>query len=140
MGRRSAASSITIQSVGAVGRFSSCWRSMRSATRRSISSVRRAAVAEQDDGPRVVGGLQQTGDELHLVAADDRRRRLQPEVGLQPGRQHVAVAVPPVRARWPARASRMQDLALVLVDDAVQGEQVGDVALLEADPARAPCG
>ncbi|GAB3938085.1 hypothetical protein GCM10027614_17480 [Micromonospora vulcania] len=56
------------------------------------------AVAQQDDCPGVLPGLQEAGDELHLVAADQRGGRLQAQVRLEPGGQHVAVTVPPAGA------------------------------------------
>src|SRR6266511_1826963 len=89
-------------------------------------------VAVRDDRTGIVLGLQQTRDELHLIGSDQRRRLLQPEVRLEPARQNVAVALPPARGVGLAR-QRQQGCPLVLMDDAVQGEQVGDVAFLEAD-------
>jgi hypothetical protein len=93
------------------------------------------AVAEHDDRPGVVAGLQQAGHELHLVRADQRRGRLEPEVGGEPGRRHVAVPVPPAGVVG-LPGQREQGGALAVLPDAVEGEQVGDVALLEADAAQ----
>ena len=86
------------------------------------------------DRARVVLGLQQPGHELELVGPDAGRGLLEADVGLEPGRQHVAVVVPPP---VPARGAGqfMQGRALLLVGHLVEGEQVGDVALLEAHPA-----
>jgi hypothetical protein len=54
------------------------------------------------------------------------------EVGLEPGRQHLAETVPP--AQRVGLAHQVQDLlALLVLGHAVEGEQVLDVALLERD-------
>ena len=91
------------------------------------------AVAEQHHRPRVVRRLQQPRHELHLVRADQRGGGLQPEIGLEPVGQHVAVAVPPSgRVGLPGQGE--QPLPLVGVDLAVEREQILDVALLEAHP------
>ena len=44
----------------------------------------RAAVTEPDNGAGILHGLHQPGNELDLVAADERRGRLQPQIGLEP--------------------------------------------------------
>ncbi|GAA0949164.1 hypothetical protein GCM10009554_47480 [Kribbella koreensis] len=91
--------------------------------------------AELDDGADVLRGLQQARDELELVGTDQLRRRLEPEVGVEPAGQYVAEAVPPAGVVRIARKSK-QPLALFGVVDAVQREQVADVAFLETDPAQ----
>lgn len=92
-------------------------------------------MAEDRDGPRVVRGLQQAGNELHLVAADDGGGLLQADVHLEPARQDVAELVPPAGGAGLVGEPE-EVLALLLVHDAVQGEEVGDVTLLVADPAQ----
>ena len=81
---------------------------------------------------RVLLALQQPGDELELVGPDDRRHLLEPQVGLEPVRQQVAVLLPPDLGV--GLAHELQDRgALGLDGDPVEGEQVDDVALLEPD-------
>jgi hypothetical protein len=67
-------------------------------------------------------------DELHLIAADDRGGFLQPDVEIQPLGHDVAVLMPPGR-RADLVGQRQQFLALSLVSDSVQVEQVGHIAL-----------
>ena len=133
-GRRSTASSSTAHRCTGPGSASRAWRAIRRPTRCSISAGRGAVVAEQRDRARVVLGLQQPGNELDLVGPDAGRGLLQADVGLEPGGQHVGVVVPPA-VRAGAAGQLAQRLALLLVGHLVEGEQVGDVAVLEADPA-----
>jgi hypothetical protein len=93
-----------------------------------------AGVAEQGDGAGVAGGLEQAVDELQLEGADDGGGGFQAEVGLEPAGRDVAVAGPP--AGGAGLADQGQDLvAGGGAGDAVEGEQVGDVAFFEPDPA-----
>ena len=72
--------------------------------------------------------------ELELEGADDRSGRLQAKVGVQPVVQDIAVVRPPARGvRLPGE--RQHSGPLLLIGDAVHGEQVGHVPLLEAHPA-----
>ena len=57
----------------------------------------RGVVAEPDHRPGVRLGLQQPGDELDLVGADQFGGLFQVEIVVEPGVQHVAVGVPPAR-------------------------------------------
>jgi hypothetical protein len=95
----------------------------------------RDAGCERDDRTGVFLGLQQARDELGLVGADQRRRRLQAQVAREPVRQHVAVRPPPAR-RVGLPHPGQQRVAFLHVVLAVQREQVDDVAFLEADPAQ----
>ena len=79
-------------------------RRIRSSTRRSTSRV--SVRAELGDRAGVVAGLQQAGEELQLVGADQRRRLLEAEVGLEPGLaadRRIGATSP---ARWPAWRAR----------------------------------
>src|SRR2546429_75037 len=92
----------------------------------------RGALADQRAG--VPFGLQQPRHELDLVGPDDRRRRLQAHVGLQPGREDVGVGVPPARrVRFPGQVQ--QGGAFFAVGNAVEGKEAAHIALLQADPA-----
>ena len=96
-------------------------------------------MAEQGDGAGVAGGLEQAVDELELEGADDRGGGFQAEVGLEPAGRDVAVAGPP--AGGVGLPDQGQDLvAGGGVGDAVEGEQVGDVAFFEPGPGRFPSG
>jgi len=95
---------------------------------------RRRGVAKQRDGARVVRRLEQPVHELHLERADDRGRRLQAEVLLEPVGGHVGERRPPAGlVRLPLQ--RLHLGAQVRIGDGVQGEQVIDVSVLEPDPA-----
>ena len=84
-----------------------------------------------DDGPGVLLGLEQAGHELHLVAVDRRRGLLEPHVHLEPAGQHVGVVVPP--ARGVGLSDELHEcLTFGRIGHAVQGEQIHDVAFLEA--------
>ena len=96
-------------------------RRVRSSTRRSDLFVGQARNAGHDDGAGVVGGLQQPGQELHLVAADQRGGLLEADVGVEPVRQHLFVGLPPRRVVG-LLGQQQHRVALVLLDDAVQGE------------------
>jgi hypothetical protein len=91
-------------------------------------------VAEADDGARVVGRLEQAVHELRLVRTDDGRGLFQADVGLQPRRDEVGVLVPPA-GRVGLAGERQQRLAVLVVGDLVEREQVGHVAQLEAAAA-----
>src|SRR5690348_11499564 len=92
----------------------------------------RGALPDQRAGVSL--GLQQAGDDLDLVGPDDRGGRFQADEGLEPGRQDVGVGVPPAGGVG-LTGQVEQGGALFVVGDAVQGEQVGKIALLEPDPA-----
>jgi len=92
------------------------------------------SMVDPDDVSGVLLGLEQARHELHLVGADERRRLLQTEVHLEPVRQEIAVLVPPALDVRP-RGEMKELLTRLGVRDAVEGEQVGDVAFLELDPA-----
>ena len=92
-------------------------------------------VAQGQHRGRVLLGLQQAGHELRVVAADRLSRLLQPDVGLEPRRQHVVIPVPPARLVGPA-GQRQHLLPLRLVGYAVQRQQVGDVDLADRIPAQ----
>lgn len=96
--------------------------------------VGRVRETEADDRSRVVLRLQQPGDELQLVGAQQGGGLFQAEVHLEPAGQDVAVPVPPAGGVGLLRELQQRG-PLVRVGDAVQGQQVGDVALLEADAA-----
>jgi hypothetical protein len=91
-------------------------------------------VAQYGHRARVVFGLEQARHELQLISPDQGRRLLQPDIGLEPVRQHVVIPGPPARAVG-ALGQPQQVPALADIGHAVEGEQVGDVPLLEADPA-----
>ena len=94
----------------------------------------RGPVAEHGDRPGVALGLEQAVHELQLERSDQRGRRLQAQVGLEPVRQDVAVLGPPALVvGLPGQGQ--QPGPHLLVGHAVQGEQVGHVADLAADPA-----
>src|SRR5215207_731056 len=92
------------------------------------------APAELYDGPRVVRGLQQPGHELDLVGADQLGGDLEPAVGVEPGRGQVVVPLPPARVVRLA-GQVQQAFTLGRVVELVEGQQIVDVAHLEADPA-----
>jgi hypothetical protein len=72
---------------------------------------------------------------LHLVGADKFGGLFQVQIVLEPSVEHVAIGVPPARrVRLPGE--RQESLPLNRVVDAVQREQIGDVAFLKADPAQ----
>ena len=95
----------------------------------------RGVRAKLDDGGRVVLGLQQAGHELGVEAADGLGRLLQPDVGLEPGRQHVLIAVPPALLVGLAGQGQ-QLLALGHVGDPVQVQQIRDVDLAHGIAAK----
>src|SRR6185437_8037677 len=72
--------------------------------------------------------------ELELEGADDRGRFLQAQVRLEPVGQYVVVFRPPVRGfRLPGDG---QHVGLDrLIGDAVEGEQVGQIPVLDGYPA-----
>ncbi len=85
---------------------------------------------------------------MRVVALDGLGRLLDPEVGLEPGRQDVRLPVPPGLGERLA-SQEQQRLARGGVGDAVEGQQVGNVNLpgrmaAKLDPAdlgiRAPDG
>src|SRR5690606_16875540 len=83
----------------------------------------------------VLLGLQQSRHQMHLVGADEFRGALQADEGLEPGGKLVPVEVPPAgRVGLPGQLE--QSLPLGFVGDAVEREQVCDVALLEPDLAQ----
>jgi hypothetical protein len=87
-----------------------------------------------DQRADVVLGLQQAGDDLALVAANPARGRFQVDVGPEPWWQEIAVVRPPARlAGLPGEGHQHRDP--VGVGDTVQGKQVDDIAVLEADLA-----
>src|SRR5262249_8977213 len=89
---------------------------------------RRVGGGQEDDGAGVVLGLHQAGDELHLIGADDGGGLVQPDIELEPSGQDVAVRPPP--ARYVGLAGQYEQLfAFGLVNDPVQGEQIGYIAL-----------
>ncbi len=91
-------------------------------------------VPELDEGTGHLPGLQQVGYELRLIGADHRAGLLETEVHLEPVGQDVAVAVPPSGlVGLPGHGQERHSFRFA--DNAVQGEQVGDVTLLEAHPA-----
>ena len=94
----------------------------------------RPGVAEQGDRPGVVLGLEQAVHELQLEGPDDRGGHLQAQVGLEPVGHDVAVLGPPAR-RVGLPGQPHQPVPDLLVGDAVQRQQVGDVPLLEPDEA-----
>src|SRR6266542_1897797 len=98
-----------------------------------LDAGRRPVQPPADHRARVVVGLQQPGDELALVGADDRGRLLQVDVGAEPLRQHVAVLVPPAGVVGVQR--HPDDRGHLTRIGPVQSEQVDDVAFLEADLA-----
>ena len=91
-------------------------------------------VAQLDDLAGVRRRLEQPGHELHLVVTDDRRGLLEADVRLEPVRQQVTEVVPPARVAGLAGQVE-QALPVGGIGHAVQGEQVLDVPVLEADPA-----
>jgi len=92
-------------------------------------------IGEPEYRAGVLLGLQQAGDELDLVAADEAGSLLEPQVGVKPGGHHVAVGVPPVwRVGVPGQGQQRGPLGLVV--QAVKFQQVGHVAQLEAGPAQ----
>ena len=72
--------------------------------------------------------------ELQLEGADQRGRGLQAQVGLEPVGQDVGVLRPPALGVGLLH-ERQQPGTGLLVGDPVEGEQVGHVPVLEADPA-----
>ncbi len=134
MGRRRAVSSMTAHRCGGCSRCSSCCQAHPQRDR-LLDCGFWDAVHQPGHRPGVVRGLQQPGDELHVVAADDARRLLKAEVGLEPRGQHVAVGVPPAR-RVGLPGQGEQVLPFGAVTDPVEAEQVRHVALLEAGPAQ----
>ena len=95
---------------------------------------RHGVVAEPGDGAGVVLGLEQAVHELDFEGPDDRGGRLQPQVRLEPVGQDVVVLRPPAGAVG-LPGERQQADPLLIIGHAVQGEQVGHVPLLEANPA-----
>jgi hypothetical protein len=94
----------------------------------------RRGVAKQRDSARVVVCLEQPVHELHLERADDRGRRLQAEVLLEPVGGHVGEGRPPAGlVRLPLQCLHLGPQ--VRIGHGVQGEQVIDVPVLESDPA-----
>ena len=78
-------------------------------------------MAELGDSTRILLGLQQTGNELHFIGADQTSGFFQADMGLEPGRQDVAVLVPPAgRARLPGQGELI--LPLLVVRYAVESE------------------
>jgi hypothetical protein len=97
--------------------------------------VLRQGVAQLDERPGVTLRLEQARNELELVVPDERGRRLQSEVRLDPVRQDVGVALPPARrVRVPGQLE--QGLPLLARRHPVQGQQIGDVALFESDSSK----
>jgi hypothetical protein len=98
-----------------------------------VDLVFRRQGAQPDHRAGVFLDLQQAGNELQLVLADEGGGGLKAEVRLDPVRQDVRVRLPPAgRVGSPGEVE--QRLALVARADTVEGQQVGDVALLEPDP------
>jgi hypothetical protein len=91
-------------------------------------------VGAADEGAHVVVGLEQAGDELALVGADQAGRRLQVHVRPEPRRQQVAVVLPPAGVVG-VGGHGQELLDLVGVGDLVPAQQVDQVAPLEADLA-----
>src|SRR6185312_4082894 len=78
-----------------------------------------------DAGAGVVGGLEQAGDGVRVVAADQAGGFFQADEGAEPGGQDVVVAVPP--AGLAGLAGQGQErVDLGGVGDAVGGEQALD--------------
>ncbi|GAA2403289.1 hypothetical protein GCM10010420_33130 [Streptomyces glaucosporus] len=86
-------------------------------------------MAQEDHGAGVVLGLEQAGDELHLVGADHRRGLLQADVPVEPARQDVVVPVPPAARAGPAGQGE-EVRPLVLVQHSVEREEVRHVTFL----------
>jgi hypothetical protein len=95
---------------------------------------RRGHVAEQGDGARVLLRLEEAVHELQLEGADDRSGRFQAQVRLEPVGRDVAVLGPPARCVG-LPGKRHHGRPRLLVGDAVEGEQVCNVSLLEPHPA-----
>ena len=86
-----------------------------------------------DQSAGVALGLQQARHELDLVGPDDRGRRLQAHVRLEPGGKDVRVGVPPSRGiRFPGQVQ--QRGTFLAVGHPVEGKEVAHIALLKADP------
>ena len=84
-----------------------------------------------DAGVRVVGGLQQAGYPVRVVAADRGGGFLQADKGAEPGRQHVVVAVPPAGLAG-LLGQRHERVHLPGIGDAVGGQEPLDRQRLEA--------
>ena len=82
------------------------------------------------DGPDVALGLQQPGDDLRFVGADQAGRFLQADRDAEPGRQDVVVAVPPSRFAGVAGQGQ-ESVDLADVGDAVGHQQALDGQRLE---------
>jgi len=94
--------------------------------------LRRGPVAEHGDGTRIVRCLEQAGHELQLVGPDKGCCLFESDVCDEPVGHYVVVPGPPTPAVGVLR-ERQQVRALALVSNAIEGEQVSDVSLLEAD-------
>jgi hypothetical protein len=88
----------------------------------------RVRVRDKNDGASVVLSLHQAVDELHFVGADHGRGLFQPDVQLEPSGQEVVVLLPPAGGSGLAGKCQ-QSFAFDLVGDAVQGEEIGYIAL-----------
>src|SRR5690625_3347993 len=88
-----------------------------------------------DDRAGVLLGLKHAGHELRLVDADAGGGLLKADIDLEPVGQRIAVVLPPAGLLGFARQLD-HGLDLDLVGDAVQLQQVLDIADLEADPSQ----
>ncbi len=110
MTRRSAPSSRTAHSFGGFSRCRISWREILRLGA-AVDLVFRRQGAQPDDRAGVVLDLQQAGDELQLVLADEGGGGLKAEVRLDPVRQDVRVPLPPAgRVGFPGQVE--QRLAL----------------------------
>ena len=87
-----------------------------------------------DHRAHVVVGLQQPGDELAFVAADQGGGLFQVDIGAEPAGEDVAVVLPPAGGvGFSGQGEEFGDFGGV--GDLVAGQQVDDVAVFEADLA-----
>ena len=104
------------------------------AQRHDAVDVRRRSVRHTcpQDGCGVVLGLQEAGDVVRLIGADQVGFALQADEGAEPFGQHIAEPVPP--ARLVGLAGEVEEAVdLVLLADAVGRQQLLDVREFEAD-------
>src|SRR6185437_7519293 len=93
-----------------------------------------AGRALQDHGARVLFRLQQPRYELNLVDTDELRGLFEAHEDVEPVRDHILeLLVPGGRIRFPGQLDQLLPLRQIV--DAVELEQVSDVAFLERDPA-----
>src|SRR5260370_32664024 len=86
-----------------------------------------------DQRARIPFSLKQSGHDLDLVGPDNRCRRLQAYVRLQPGRQDIRVGMPPPgRVRLPGQVQ--QRGTFFAVGHAVERNESAPLALLKPHP------